>query len=70
MKAKLERLAKALKVPDGRTAVELSLRLNCAIPTVYRRIEKLREEGIPVYELVMARRRTGPAPTRFTRVRP
>lgn len=68
MNEKLEKLKKELKVFEGRTALQLAAKLNCAVPTVYRRIAKLRAAGVRVYELVELSRRPGPVPVKFTRV--
>lgn len=51
------------------SAVELAERAHCSLPSVYRRIEKLRELGAEIVETKEPRKQKGPTPTKYRLVR-
>lgn len=51
------------------SAVELAERAKCSLPSVYRRLTKLRELGAEIKETKERRSQKGPTPTMYRLVR-
>jgi biotin operon repressor len=51
------------------SAQELAERVDCSLPSIYRRIERLRELGAEIKETKEPRKKTGPRPTKYRLVR-
>jgi DNA-directed RNA polymerase specialized sigma24 family protein len=51
------------------SAQELAQRIHCSLPSVYRRIDRLRELGAEIKETKEPRKKTGPTPTKYRLVR-
>ena len=62
----LAELQEFLRKNRSATALEIAKGIKCSVPTVYRRIRKLKDLGASIAEVSCVRERvTGPDPTRF-----
>lgn len=51
------------------TAQEIAKEADCSLPSVYRRIERLRELGAEIREVREPRKKTGPTPAKYRLVK-
>jgi predicted DNA-binding transcriptional regulator YafY len=51
------------------TAQEIAQRAKCSLPSVYRRLERLRELGVEIEETREPVKQTGPTPTKYRLLR-
>jgi hypothetical protein len=58
-----------LSFADDRTAKQLARLAKCSIPTVYRRIQALKDLGAVISESRVPGKQTGPVPLRYRLVK-